>query len=243
MSPGQLLIHETQIYACGSYLRLPTVFFSLGLRVMIILQNEIPRRGSLIKSMPCFRRPGKSRPCRSPIRRPHASVRVPSISRLVGVSTASRVYIVGPPQIYHRFLPSTASTLVRSTHSRPPSPFERKNLKQESTTAFMSSTGQATSSTDNVQLIIGALDDYAQETGIDLSKNPFATNFKQSNSPEAILQLLQEREKAFKVYRNDNRRLINCLNPAVKVLHKFSGILNKAASQVSRTCHLVNHLT
>jgi hypothetical protein len=47
----------------------------------------------------------------------------------------------------------------------------------------MSSTGQATSSTDNVQLIIGALADYAKETGIDLSKNPFATNLEQSNSP------------------------------------------------------------
>jgi hypothetical protein len=125
---------------------------------------------------------------------------------------------------------------------RPPSPFERNNLKQ-STTAFMSSTGQATSSTDNVQLIIGALADYAKETGIDLSKNSFATDLEQSNSPEAILQLLQEREKAFKVYRNDNWRLINCLNPAVKVLHRFSGNLGNAASQVSRTGHLVNHLT
>jgi hypothetical protein len=101
----------------------------------------------------------------------------------------------------------------------------------------MSSTGQATSSTDNVQLIIGALADYTKETRIDLSKNPFATKLEQSNSPEAILQLLQEREKAFTVYRNDNRRLINCLSPAVKILHRFSGILGKAASQVSRTGH------
>jgi fungal STAND N-terminal Goodbye domain len=192
-------------------------------------------RVPVYSTRPCFRRPGKSRPCRSPIRRPHASVRVPPISRLVGVSTASRVYIVGPPQIYHRF--------VRYLHPlHPPSPFERKNLKQ-SAAAFMSSTGQATPSTDNVQLIIGALADYAQETGIDLSKNPFAAKLEQSNSPEAILQLLHEREKTFKVYRKDNRRLINCLNPAVKILHRFSGILGEAASQVSRTGHLVDHLT
>ena len=96
----------------------------------------------------------------------------------------------------------------------------------------MSSTRQATSSTDNVQLIIDALADYAKETGFDLSKNPFAAKLEQSNSPEAILQLLQEREKAFKQYRSDNRRLINCLNPAVKILHKFSGILNEVAGQV-----------
>jgi hypothetical protein len=116
----------------------------------------------------------------------------------------------------------------------------------QSTAAFMSSTGQATSSAqaDNVQLIIDALADYTKETGIDLSKNPFAAKFKQSNSPEAILQLLQEREKAFKQYRNDNRGLINCLNPAVKILHRFSGILGKAVGQVSRrTGHPVNYLT
>ena len=101
----------------------------------------------------------------------------------------------------------------------------------------MSSTGQATSSTqaDNVQLIVSALADYTKETGIDLSKNPFAAKLKQSTSPEAILQLLQEREKAFKGYRNENRRLINCLNPTVKVLHRFSDILSKAAGKVSRT--------
>ena len=110
----------------------------------------------------------------------------------------------------------------------------------------MSSSGQSTSSTqaDNVQLIIDALADYTKETGIDLSKNPFAANFEQSSSPEAILQLLQEREKAFKQYRNDHRGLINCLNPAVKILHKFAGILGQAVGQVShRTSHPVYHLT
>jgi fungal STAND N-terminal Goodbye domain len=107
----------------------------------------------------------------------------------------------------------------------------------------MSSTGQATSSTDNVQLIIGALADYAKETGTDLSKNPFAAKLEQSRSPDTILQLLEGREKAFKEYRDGKRRLTNCLNPAVKVLHRFSGILSGAAGLVSRKCHLVPLLT
>src|SRR6266849_1146148 len=107
----------------------------------------------------------------------------------------------------------------------------------------MPSPGQATSSADNVKLIIDALADYAKETGIDLSKNPFAAKFEQSRSPDAILQLLEEREKAFKEYRDGKRRLINCLNPAVTVLHRFSGILSGAAGLVSRTYHLVGHLT
>ena len=147
-------------------------------------------------------------------------------------------------RVHHGATPdiTSPSTLVLPS---PCPPFERKNLTQ-STPAFMSSTGQATSSTqaDNVQLIIDALADYTEETGIDLSKNPFAAEFERSNSPEAILQLLQGREKAFKQYRNDNRGLINCLNPAVKIIHRFSGILGQAVGQVSRhTGHLVNHLT
>jgi fungal STAND N-terminal Goodbye domain len=105
----------------------------------------------------------------------------------------------------------------------------------------MSSTGQAISSgtsTSNTQLIIDALADYAKITGVDLSKNPFAAALEQSNSPEAILELLQEREKAFKEYREGNRRLIICLSPAVKVLQAFSGILGEAVSLVSVTYHL-----
>ena len=102
----------------------------------------------------------------------------------------------------------------------------------------MSTTGQ-TASSSNFQLFVKALADYAKLTGIDLATNPFAEKIKLSNSPEAILELLQEREKAFKEYRGVNRGLINCLSPAVEVLHTFSGILGEAASLVSVACHPV----
>jgi hypothetical protein len=99
----------------------------------------------------------------------------------------------------------------------------------------MSSTGQATlptSSPSTIQSIIDALADYTKVTVIDLSKNPFATAIERSNSPEAILELLQEREKAFKEYRDGNRRLIGCLGPLVKTIQAFSGILGEAISLV-----------
>ena len=102
----------------------------------------------------------------------------------------------------------------------------------------MSSTGQATSSASNIQLIIDAQADYARVTGLDLSKNPFATAIEQSSSLEAILNLLQERESTFKEYRDGNRRLINSLSLAVKVLQAFSGILGEAVSLVSHSCSL-----
>ena len=106
----------------------------------------------------------------------------------------------------------------------------------------MSSTVQATSSTSstsNIQLITDALADYANITGIDLSKNPFAAVIECENSPRAILELLQEREKAFKDYREGNRGLVSCLSPAVNAIQAFSGILGEAVSLVSLTCHLV----
>jgi fungal STAND N-terminal Goodbye domain len=92
-------------------------------------------------------------------------------------------------------------------------------------------------------LFVDALADYAKITGVDLSTNPFAATLEQSNSPDAILQLLQGREKAFQEYRDGNRRLIKCLSPAVKILQAFSGILGEAVSLVSHPSHLASLLT
>ncbi len=104
----------------------------------------------------------------------------------------------------------------------------------------MTSTGQPTSSTSNIQFIIdAALADYTKITGIDLSKTPFAIALEQSHSPEVILRLLQEREKAFNEYRDGNRRLMKCVSFAVKVIQPFSVIIREAVSQVSHTCHPV----
>ena len=101
----------------------------------------------------------------------------------------------------------------------------------------MSSTAQPTTSSSNVQPIIdAALADYAKITGIELSKSPFAAMLEKSDSPQAILALLQERQKAFETYRDRNRRLIRCLSPAVEVFHGFSGIFG--ALPVSRERHM-----
>jgi fungal STAND N-terminal Goodbye domain len=108
----------------------------------------------------------------------------------------------------------------------------------------MSSTGLvATSSTSsNIQLVItSTLADYTETTGIDLSnsKNPFSAALEQANSPEAILQLLQEREKEFKEYRNGDRRLIRSLIPTVKAIQAFSGVLGEATGLVSHKAILL----
>jgi hypothetical protein len=81
-------------------------------------------------------------------------------------------------------------------------------------------------------IIDAALADYTKLTGTDLSKTPFAIALEQSNSLDAVLRLLHEREKAFKEYRDDDRKLINCLSPAVKVLQAFSDIVGEAVGQI-----------
>src|SRR5216683_7497278 len=98
---------------------------------------------------------------------------------------------------------------------------------------FMSSTGHTTTPNSNLQLIIDALADYTNQTGTDLSKNPFSEKIEHCNTPDAILEVLQEREKAFKEYRDGNWGLIDCLSPVVHVLHAFSGILGEDLSLVS----------
>ncbi len=119
---------------------------------------------------------------------------------------------------------------------------EHKNVN--TSILSMTSTGQATSSTSNVQIIIdAALADYAKITGTDLSKAPFAVALEQSNSPEEVLQLLQEREKDFKEYRNGNRRLIESVSLVVKLIQPLSTIIRKEVSKVSRTCHPMTLLT
>ena len=99
----------------------------------------------------------------------------------------------------------------------------------------MSSVGQATSSsTSNSQLIIDALADYTKITGIDLSKNPFAAELELSNSPQAILHLLQERMKAFKVDQDGIQRLIDCLGSTVSILPAFSRVLGEVVGGLVR---------
>jgi hypothetical protein len=97
----------------------------------------------------------------------------------------------------------------------------------------MSSTEHTMTSHSNLQLIISALADYANQTGTDLSKNPLAEQIEHCNTPDAILGLLQEREKAFKEYRDANRRINDCLSPTVRVIHAFSGTLGEVLSLVS----------
>jgi len=101
---------------------------------------------------------------------------------------------------------------------------------------IMSSTQYTATHTSNFQLITNALRDYAKQTGIDLANHPSAERLELMDSPDAVLRIFEEREKAFGRFRNRNRSLINCLRPAVQTLHVCSKLIGEAASVVSHTC-------
>ena len=95
----------------------------------------------------------------------------------------------------------------------------------------MSST--ASSSSSNFQSIFDlALSDYAKQTTIDLPTHPFVQSLQNCDSPERILDLLEDKAKQFQAYRDGNRKLVNCLKPVVQVLHTVSSILGDASSMV-----------
>ena len=85
----------------------------------------------------------------------------------------------------------------------------------------------------NLQLILDALDKYAEQTGINLKENPFAEKIRGCDSPGSILLLLQENAIAFKEYRDQNRKFIDCLSPVLQFVHAFSEIFGEVAGLVS----------
>jgi hypothetical protein len=97
----------------------------------------------------------------------------------------------------------------------------------------MSSTTTTTIASSNFQFFLDALADYAKQTGIDITNNPFADKLQSCHSPESVLDLLQDKAKEFKDYREGNRNVISCLSPVVQTLHTFSPILSGVAGLVS----------
>jgi hypothetical protein len=106
--------------------------------------------------------------------------------------------------------------------SLPPSPYVANT--------FPSSMSSTVIPSSNFKVIFdAALANYHEHTGVDLSQYPFAEKLQNCQSADVLLELLQEKAKEFKDFRNGNHKLINCLRPVVQVLHAFSGVLNDVA--------------
>ena len=81
-----------------------------------------------------------------------------------------------------------------------------------------------------------ALVNYFKQTKIDLTKHPSALQVQNCRSTNDFIQLLLERETAFRDYREKHRKLIECFRPIVQVVHTFSNVLGEVAGLVSDQC-------
>ncbi|KAH9962413.1 hypothetical protein BC827DRAFT_219833 [Russula dissimulans] len=94
----------------------------------------------------------------------------------------------------------------------------------------MSST--TASSTTFQSILDAACDSYAKQTGVELAKHPSADKLQNCRSSEDVLQILLERETAFKDYRDKHRKFLDRLRPIVQVVHKISAHFGKVADFV-----------
>ena len=99
----------------------------------------------------------------------------------------------------------------------------------------MFSTTLSSSSTSRFQFILhNAFQDYAKQTGVDLTKYDFANQFERCGSPDEVLMVLRDKAKKFKEYRDGNRKLINWITPVVQFVYVFARFLGETISIVSR---------
>ena len=83
-------------------------------------------------------------------------------------------------------------------------------------------------------ILDAALADYSKQLGIDLATSPIADSLRSCGSPDDVLELLEDRAKEFKDFRDGNRKLLTWLRPVVQVVHALSAVLGLSVSLVSR---------
>ncbi|KAH9965156.1 hypothetical protein BJV74DRAFT_799613 [Russula compacta] len=67
-----------------------------------------------------------------------------------------------------------------------------------------------------------ALDEYENQTGINLLQHPLAIQLDRCNSVESITELFQQQAEAFREFREGNHKILTLLKRAVQVLYKLS---------------------
>jgi hypothetical protein len=72
-----------------------------------------------------------------------------------------------------------------------------------------------------------ALDDYKQQTGIELGEHPLAERLQDCNSIESVTVILREQAQDFKEFRGKDK-VLKSLKKVLTVLHRLSSAANFA---------------
>ena len=76
-------------------------------------------------------------------------------------------------------------------------------------------------------LFEAALEDYKQQTGIELAKHPLAGRLQDCNTVESVTAVLREQAQDFKEFREKDK-VLNPLKKVLTVLHKLASAANFA---------------
>jgi len=76
-------------------------------------------------------------------------------------------------------------------------------------------------------LFEAALEDYKQQTGIELAKHPLAERLQDCNSVESVTAILREQAQDFKEFREKDK-VLNPLKIVLTVLHRLSSTTDLA---------------
>ncbi|KAI9446073.1 ankyrin repeat-containing domain protein [Lactarius indigo] len=72
-----------------------------------------------------------------------------------------------------------------------------------------------------------ALKEYEKKTGTNLTTHPLSDKLQTCDSPDAVLNVLQEHVRAYEESRNGDQRLTRLLDPTIHVLYLFSAALGE----------------
>jgi hypothetical protein len=97
----------------------------------------------------------------------------------------------------------------------------------------MTSTTAKTPTLDLASIFNAALIEYTKQTGINPITCPFAEKLLDCNSPESIVQLLEETAQKFQDVRGRHPTLSKWLPPVIQVVYLVSGVLGNTAALVS----------
>ena len=76
-------------------------------------------------------------------------------------------------------------------------------------------------------LFEAALEDYKQQTGIELAKHPLAERLQDCNSVESVTTILREQAQDFKEFREKDK-VLRPLKIVLTVLHRLASAANFA---------------
>ncbi|KAH9046078.1 ankyrin repeat-containing domain protein [Lactarius hengduanensis] len=105
--------------------------------------------------------------------------------------------------------------------------------------AISTTTDTSTQASTFKAIFDNALKDYENKTGTNLTAHPLADKLQTCDSPDAVLNVLQEHVRAYEESRNGDQRLTKLLDPTIHILCLFSAVLGEGVGMAFGPAKLI----